>query len=155
MSNVADKKTGMPRPGQKFTDTEGLIQTAWYRFLLDLWRKTGASNSNPAQSIYLQYTPSGQVGYYSTDTGQLIGITPLPNQPGLPAQTQAPLASPWIFTATETGNLIVDSGLVEFSRGSLWITVSQAGGTVPMLLNDRVRITWFKVVPTVIFYPST
>ncbi len=97
------------------------------------------------------------MGYYDATTGAFVGLVPLPNIAGLPGKPQAPVASPWVYTTGETGNLVIDSGLVEFFRdnASGWITVSQQGGSVAMLKNDSVRVTWYNSIPKIIFFPTT
>jgi hypothetical protein len=81
----------------------------------------------------------------------------LGNSTGGPPQVLAPVVSPFIFMPVNAvGTLIVYGGQVEISRaGGAYILIGQTGGTIPMLVSDAIRVTWFgPSPPNVVFLPT-
>jgi len=74
------------------------------------------------------------------------------------AQTVA--TSPYTFTATIPGKVVVMSAKIELSGdgGTTWTTLSLTGGAVPVAANDQVRVTWTGVgsdnLPSVTWFPG-
>lgn len=75
-------------------------------------------------------------------------------------QVQAPTTSPFTFTSTVPGTLLVGGGKIELSgdSGSNWYTIGLTGGTISLLKNSSVRVTWTQAgasnVPAVVFFPG-
>lgn len=68
-------------------------------------------------------------------------------------QTVTPGASPYVYTATQAGLLIVSAGTVtsiELGRGGVYGLVGLLAGIVPVSIGDLVRITYV-VAPTIKF----
>lgn len=69
--------------------------------------------------------------------------------PGGVAQVQTPNVSPFLFIAATNGDLLASFGTVQVSRdnGETFFGAGAAGGSVAMLLNDQVRVSWAGAVP--------
>ena len=121
------------------------ISIPWYRLLITLWNRTGGATS---------------AGFLS------------PTTPGGSGQPQTLGASPFGFTATSGGQLLVSrkytvgaNGVrtreaggetVEFSRdgGATFYFAATAPALLPISYQDQIRISWFTPgPPTVIFFP--
>jgi hypothetical protein len=66
-------------------------------------------------------------------------------------------SSPFLFTPSFQGTLVVFGAEVELSRdsGTTWYKVTLNGGAIPLLVKDEVRITWYgSSSPIVTFFPS-
>lgn len=153
---------GVPFPqiDTPFVEAGGTVTYPWYRFLVNLWQRTGAGMALPPNAVILldsNGTPPVQA--FDAITGELIGTVPLSGSAGGPAQPQTLAASPFVFTAGEAGTLTVFGGQIELSRdhGLTYYLVSLTGGPVPLLKGDKVQVTWFSTQPPspVIFFPGT
>lgn len=72
-----------------------------------------------------------------------------------PISTVTPGASPYTYTASTIGHLIVTNGsglTIILARGS-GSTTCQSGVFIPMAANDTVTVT-YSVAPTIKFIPS-
>jgi hypothetical protein len=146
-----------PKLNAPFVDAGGMITTPWQRLLITLWRRTGGGAAVTPNSAIIQQNSSGGLDVFDSTSGAFLGTIQLTNQPGAPAQPQAPSTSPFVFIALENGQLVVFSGRVELSRdgGVTWYLASLTGGSFLMLRNDRARVTWFEAAaPAITFFPG-
>lgn len=153
---VLQSQQPFPRGDGPFVDESGFITDPWYRLLVSLWRKLGAQALDLTNAVYFTFDGS-TVSIWSVTTNTLQGTIPFQTAVGGPAQAQAPLTSPFVFIPASPGTAIVSSAQVEFSRdgGATYYLVTLQGGAVPMLLGDRIRVTWYgATLPIVTFMPS-
>lgn len=138
---------GFPRLDTPFVEpTSGYIVRPWQRFLLSLWVKSGGSSSSLPGSYYLNVTSDGAIGVYQSLTGELVGVLQ-PINPK-PPQTLTLGSSPFVWTPTASGTLVVYGAEVEIKRGaSAYAPIGLVGGAIPMLQGDSVRITWTSTSP--------
>ena len=65
-------------------------------------------------------------------------------------------ASPFVYTASVQGSVIVSGGpvsLIEYSKdGQLWFPTGQTGGVFQMVANDQLRVTYTNQ-PAMTFFP--
>jgi len=153
MSNVSQQP--FPRLGTAFVDEQRMLAKPWYRLLITLWQRTGA-NLPIGGTVILNNTPGG-IQALDAGTGALLGYVPLTAAVGGPPVVLAPAVSPFGYQATAPGTLVVTGAQVELRRGAIYYIVSPAGGAIPMLINDIVRLTWYNPaqLPTATFFPST
>lgn len=147
---------GFPKLDVPIVDEGGYLARPWHRFFISIFRRLGGSFSEIASSVF--FSASGaELGVYSNIDASLLGTLLLTGAAGGPAQPQAPSTSPFIYTATNAGTLVVFAAEVELSRdnGITWYKVTLTGGAIPMLALDRVRVTWYgPSVPEVTFFPD-
>lgn len=65
-----------------------------------------------------------------------------------------PGASPYTYTATDAGTVIVQGGtvtLIELGRKTTFVTTGMTFGAVPVSKGDQVRVT-YTVAPTMNFF---
>lgn len=144
--------------GAKIAEPNGQISGWFYRFLLSLWFRTGKDFIANVNAAYLQQAATGAgtpIEVRKAADGSLIGVIYIANTPGGAPIPQAPVVSPFQFTAPKDGTLVVESGKVELSRdgGGTWFQTSLAGGALPVLIQDQVRVTWFNAIPLITFFP--
>lgn len=139
---MAETNVGFPLIDTPFVDREGLHLTRpWYQFLRGLWMKTGQAGGGSVQGTILA-------------DGNLQVTTPVE---GESAQVIGPTVSPYTFTATFQGSLLVNGAQIEFSRdsGATWYVASLTGGLFPLLTKDQIRLTWYGAnAPTVVYFPG-
>lgn len=142
-----------PKLNTPLIDETGNPSIPWYRTLIDMWKKLGGSSSNTPDMVFFQQI-NGSIFAFDSASGDPLGQ--IPSLIAGPAQPQILGTSPFVFTATVAGTLVIDSGKVEISRnnGVTWYQCSLQGGAIPMLIADKVRITWFQQTPVVAFLPS-
>ena len=156
---TAGTKTPFPNLDIRFSDEAGNITKRWHRLLVDLWKKTGSSQSSTILSAYIQQSNSSSglpLRVYSA-TGVFLGEIRASAVAGQPAQPQTLAASPFTYTASQDGILVAENGKIELSRngGAVFYQVGLVGGGLPMLAADIVKITWFGAVsPKVTFFPT-
>lgn len=155
----------MPRLDLPVVNPDGTITEAWYRLILTLWLKTGSQTAVLGDAASLQNSivismktlaAGVPLKAWSPLTGEEIGIVVIANVgggPAIPVSTGG--GSPLTYTATVDGSFLAESGKVELSRdaGATWYTVSQVGGTIPMLKDDKLRLTWYSTAPTCVYFP--
>ncbi len=74
---------------------------------------------------------------------------------GAPIQVITPTGSPFTYTATAEGNLSVQGGtvtIVQFTRGSTIIPLGLTSALIPMIIGDKVTITYL-TAPSIYFIP--
>lgn len=144
---------GFPKINQAFVDTEsGIIAQVWQKLLQSLWQKAGGGASSTASAVFIYEDPSGNINAADSETGSDLGSLMLFG-PGAVSPVVVGV-SPFTYTATSPGLLAVSGGTIELSRsGSPFYTVSAAGGAIPMLTGDQVRIT-YGVLPVVGFFAN-
>ena len=72
---------------------------------------------------------------------------------GLPPSAVTPTGSPFVWTASNPGALVISGGtvsVVEVGRGAVWVVSGLLGGMIPVSAGDKVRMTYL-VAPTVTF----
>lgn len=146
---------GLPRLSAPFVDENGLLAKAWYRFVISCWRALGQAYVAPEASVVLQITETGTVNVIRASTGAILGQLNFSAAPGGAAEVQVVGASPFVFTATNGGTLLISSGQTELSRdgGGTFYVVSLVGNALPMLKNDVARVSWFGNAPSIVFLP--
>lgn len=155
-----DVKQDFPRLDTPVVEpTTGIVSKPWHRLFIEIWKKAGGGLLQVAETIYMGQTPAQagvSISAYRARDGVRVGDLLLTNVGAAPAEPQVLAGSPFVYTATRQGTLTVFSGQVEISRdnGLNWYLIGLMGGAIPMLRNDRVRVTWFQVdKPTVVFFP--
>jgi hypothetical protein len=137
-----------PDLGAEFVDENRFLARPWYRLLISLWKRTGGGFLNSSNSVYIGQAPVGSgapLAAYDSNTGKLIGMLFLNL-----------ISNPFTFTAGGDGTLIVFGGKTEISRdlGATFYPTSLVGGAIPVLIKDKIRITWFgAVAPQTVFLP--
>ena len=162
----------MPNLASVVVDEDGLLTTAWYRFFLQIWMRTGGG-STPLGSIpYILIDPNtGAVEVIDPISGAVLAtlVTLAEIQPLLDVEPQllvlagasAPAAavpqvvgaSPWTFTSLASGTLVVESGQVELGRNGAFVVCGMTGAAVPVLKGDQVRVTYYQSAPVVTLLP--
>lgn len=148
-----------PKLFTEFVTEDRRLAPAWYRLLITMWNKLGATNTTVAGAAVLVQAPGGgsPISVLDAVTGAFLGtLATTGGVPG-PAVPQVLVASPWVFVAPTTGTLVVDGGQVEISRnaGATYYPVGLVGGALPCQPNDRVRVTWYGAVPPpTVFLPG-
>jgi hypothetical protein len=148
-----------PDLGAEFVDENRFLARPWYRLLISLWKRTGGGFLNSSNSVYIGQAPVGSgapLAAYDSNTGKLIGMLYLKNVAGAPAIVLNLISNPFTFTAGGDGTLIVFGGKTEISRdlGATFYPTSLVGGAIPVLIKDKIRITWFgAVAPQTVFLP--
>lgn len=144
-----------PKLDSAIADPNGQISIPWYRLLITLWNRAGGAVPANLLSATAYVSLVGTlIDVFRNSDGAKLGTVQLDVSTGGVAVAQTVGASPWTFTAPKCGTLVVDSGQVELARGlgSFW-TVGLAGGAIPVMAADRVRITYYRTTPTVAFLP--
>ena len=149
----------MPKFQQPFVDAEGRLALPWQRVLLNIWLKTGGSNSIVSGLVYISEVAgtSDQLEAFDVQTGQSLGVLLLNATVGGPAQPQELTLSPFIFTSEVDGTLTSKTGEMELSRddGTTWYPFSVTGGAIHLKRADLIRVTWFgSAAPQVTFFPD-
>ena len=155
---MTSQQQPFPRLNYEFVDEQRKLAIPWYKLLITLWQRSGGSFIPTSGSVILQNTLGGIQAVDAT-SGTILGYVNLTAAVGGPAQPQVLGASPFTFVAVGPGTVVVYGGEVEVSRnaGVTWYSVTLNGGSVPLLLGDRIRVTWFDPAnpPVVTFFPST
>lgn len=158
----------MPRLDTPISDPEtGLVTIPWYRVFVDFFNRTGAGVISSINSALVTQTPGQPVKVVTPSGNEILTITVPGGSSNFTVETTTmsgggrvalvPGASPWVWqNPTTVGLLIVADAQVEFSRdGVTYDLWNLMGGTVRMLVGDRVRLTWFgPATPKAIFYPD-
>lgn len=159
----ANLPQGIPQLNSAVTNPDGTLNRTWFDFFRQLWLRTGGGTNLVVSALLqggiwvLEFVTSSiaVVGGNINASGTAVEIsTPLIG--GLP-QAQALGISPWTFTATFQGTLLVFGARVDFSRdaGATFFPVTLQGGAIPMLVGDLVKLTWFGDPPeSVVFLPG-
>jgi hypothetical protein len=113
---------------------------------------TSQFNSMPNYTVPLEVGKVTSKDWYFFWSGLFRGLAPGNVEPVVVT------ASPFVYSATRRGSLIVKGGtvtLIEFSRdgGTTYYDVGVIAGMFPVNAADLVRIT-YAVAPTVTFVPS-
>lgn len=152
-------------PFSTFQDEDGktvgtVLERPWYQFLRGMWLRIGGAVQDLVTGLLVgtNFVVMEISGFsFGVVTGTInSGNTVTVTTPvvGEAAAAVAAGASPFTYTATFQGTMIVFGGQVEFSRdsGASWILASLTGGFVPMLVGDQIRVTWFGAsAPTLTF----
>lgn len=152
--------TAMPRLQQPIVNPDGTISVPWYRWLTNLWARAGQGMQQISSAVFLQQTTvnaGAPISAYSSITGELIGQIQLTSSVGGPAEPQTLVSSPFAFTASETGSLVVFGGKLGWSRddGVTFYPVSLVGGAIRLLLGDIARVEWSGAEPpSVVWFPD-
>lgn len=158
VTSASAPQTVIPRFDTEFVDENRRIRQPWHRLLVDLYKKLGSSQANTPASVYFQLLANGQIQIFSSGTNASLGFLVFTGQIGKIPVPQPVGISPFTFSPTVAGTLMVENGMVEISRsggGGIYYKVSQVGGAIPMLSNDTVRVTWFgATAPKVTFFPT-
>lgn len=148
--------------GAKPLNPDGTISSWLLRFLLSLWFRQGKNFIANVNAAYIQQAPVGAgapLEVHKSSDGSLIGVIPVVNIPGQPAQAVVISGgSPFLWPAPKDGTLVVESGKVELRRpggalGATFWQVSLVGGAVPVLSSDEIRVTWYNAPPLLTFLP--
>lgn len=149
-----------PKLDARLTNEDGTISLAWYRLLISLWNRTGSNKIIDPRAVVLQLDPDGIVELIDSTTGEVLGtVVTTAAFAGGPARRQVVGASPFVFVADGPGTVVVFAAQAELSRdgGATWFKVTLQGGAVPVLIGDRVRVTWYGAgadnLPEVTFFP--
>ncbi len=136
------------------------ITHPWHRFFISLWQKTGGSTAGPTNTVYITQGDDDNAPLVVRKSippdFPVLGTFTLQNTGGGPAVPQVLGASPFIFEAPKDGTLVVFAAQVELSRdaGATYYKVTLQGGAIPVLLFDKVRVTWFGPnLPEVTYFP--
>ncbi len=148
---------GFPQLGTPFVQADGRIAIPWYKLLVALWQRSGGGNTPVQNSTYVAPIGGGNFAVFNSVTGDNLGTITTVAPTGAPVQVQAVGVSPYVFTSAGIGTLVVESGQVEISRdaGVTWFVLSLAGASVPVLVGDKVRVTYYNVAPKVTFLPTS
>lgn len=151
--NSGTQNTAFPQAGEPIVDlTTGVLTRPWQRFLANIWNKAGAGTSLTSTG-YLAIV-NGSLNAYQAVTGMLLGRIALFGQQGQPAVPLIVTASPFVFASPGTGTVVVESGQVELARNGIWYIAGLAGGAVPVLITDQVRVTYYNTKPAVTYLPT-
>jgi hypothetical protein len=79
---------------------------------------------------------------------------------GIPPSSEIPVtvsASPFIYSATQKGTLLISGGTISAiaysrTRGTFYNT-GQISGAIAMSANDQIKVT-YSGIPTMVFMPS-
>ena len=155
---MTSQQQPFPRLGTEFVSKDLRIGIPWYRLLITLWQRTGGSLVPTTGTVVLNNTVGG-IQAVDALTGTVLGYVFLGSASGGPAVPLAVGASPFVYQALGPGTIVVTGGQVEVSRngGGTWYLVTLNGGAVPMVTNDKVRVTWYDNTnpPVATFFPST
>jgi hypothetical protein len=78
---------------------------------------------------------------------------------GVPPTSESPItvgASPFIYSPTRTGNVIVSGGTVSnimISRSGTFYSTGQTAGSFSLAANDQIQVV-YTAVPLMVFLPS-
>lgn len=153
----SSKFQGFPKLDSPMVDAKGNAALPWYFLFITLWNKTGGSLVPANAPVFL--TVQGNLLQVFEQSNPIpIGEVALINKPGAAAQpVDVSSGTPFVFTATQTGTMVVFGAQVELSRdsGVTFFQVTLTGGAIPILAADQLRITWFGTdAPPVTFFPS-
>lgn len=156
MAAPASNTTPFPKLNSPLVDGNGNITHPWQRLLIALWQKTGGSGTLPNSSTYVAPIGGSNFGVFDAVTGTLLGVITTVSPSGAAAQPVSVSASPFVFTSAGIGTLVMESGQVEISRdhGATYFIGSLTGGFVPLLVGDKVRVTYYNSVPKITFLPT-
>lgn len=155
---------GLPDINSPFVEINREISRPWYQFLRQLYLRTGGAMFTLVNAVVDTFgvftlTANGVSSAVITGTENASGnVLQSTRLIGSPAVVLTLVTSPFVFIATAQGLLVVFGGQLDISRdnGGTWVPVGLVGGALPMLTNDRARITWFSSLPPpVTFLPST
>lgn len=149
---------GFPKLDSKIVNPDGTLDWVWYRFLISLWQRSGGASPGPTPpqvTVTLQLN-GGLLQAFEFPSGQLIGTLDILGLAGQTGEIQQPEISPWSFSSSSAGTLVVYSGKVEVSRnGEAFTPLGLCGGAVPIRAFDSARVTWFGPdAPTVVWLPT-
>ena len=178
---MASTVIGFPGLNSPFVDpTTGLLQQAWYQFLLTLWSRTGSgTGTTDTDQTSMALALEDDSAVVDTDRLQGLGMgltddtvdevdqaflqglamgllvdTPDSQTAGA-ISTETVGASPWTYTAGIDGNLLIKIGTVsqiDLIRGGTF-TTGLTAGFIPLAPGDQCTVT-YTAVPTVYFIPS-
>jgi hypothetical protein len=144
-------QTPLPILNTPFLDAHGFLTFPWYAFLSSLHTKSGGSLP-ASDSVALQFA-NGAITAFAAD-GAEIGPVAFTGTTKQAAELLDPVVSPFIYTASENGFLIVSAGAgIQFSRDHLtFYPISTNGGQIVMLTGDQVQVTWSGGPPSVVWF---
>jgi hypothetical protein len=158
LSNPTIHQAGVtiPKLDAPFVDPNGNITPWWFRVLNVLWTRTGGATPLP-YSAYIAENPStGNLTLYQGQQATEIGPVQTGTQAGAPPQVQSPSSSPWVFTATGSGTLVVAGGQVNIKRSTaVWHPIGLQGGCIPLLNGDQVQVIWYGASPPPVVWLPT
>jgi len=163
MTGQPNTSAGFPQVTAPLVEPEtGLIVFVWYAFLRQLWLRVGGAVGNILTGALAGVVPLLTIGQsvVALVAGELQKDGNV--RVNTPVEGDAPQIvalgnSPFVFHTVFQGTLVVFGGEVELSRdtGTTWYKVGLAGGAVPVLVGDEIRITWYSPVPPpVTFFPG-
>lgn len=155
---------GFPKIDSSFIDPNTLrIARPWYQLLRSLWLRTGGAVTSTVTAVFgafnvLLVSTSDQttavVNGVQLATGAVQVTAPVS---GTPSETVMVGLSPFVYSAVFQGTAIVSGSQVEISRNSgiTWFLVTLQGGAIPLLVGDKLRLTWFgNSTPGLVFLPG-
>lgn len=150
----------------RWSNPDGTLTLEAYRSLQSLLDRVGGTLgdqgtdtfgdllSDPTQSsVNVAYTDVTQPATSSDSLGEMV-LQPV-ERPTSAAEVVTPGASPYTYTATRDGFLIVQGGTVsqlDYRRIATNVQIGVVAGLFPVQLGDGIRIT-YTVAPTVTFIP--
>jgi hypothetical protein len=147
-----------PRLSSEFVEPNRLISIPWHKLLITLWQRTGGSIVPASGSVSLYNTGSG-IQAIDNASGTVLGFVYLASASGGPAVNVPATGTGQVYQAAVPGTLVVFGAKVELSRdgGANYFSVTLQGGALPMLVNDKARMTWFNPAtpPIMTWFPST
>lgn len=137
----------VPQLDVPLVDSNGIVNSGWYRFLIDLWTQVGGgTNVGSSLATVLKQAVAGEATVSAVDvqSSAVLGTLQLSTSRGDPAQVQKVGLTPFLFVAPKVGTLIVSGGSAEISRdvGTTFLLVSLSGGAIPVQVGDQVRVAW-------------
>ena len=141
-----------------FVEPSGHLTVPWFRFLVNLWNRTGGSNAPVTSAVYFVQAALGSLlAYLVQASGQVLLGTVLTTQSNGPtAQVLNPISSPMNFTASVAGTFIANSGTILLSRGgNLLGQIGVVGGCVPLMAGDGVQLQFNSPPSLVLWLPSS
>lgn len=147
--------TQLPVPQTRFLDANGNVALIWRKFLEALLVRTGgpAATSNALLNGNSNQQFAVQTAEKSTSA---VPLAQYRSQPGQTPNVINVTASPWTFTASSNGFLILDVGSVsnvEFQRNGVQATLGNPPEMISMRQNDQVIVT-FSSAPEAVWFPN-
>lgn len=154
VSTASSNVITVPRLDSPLIDDLKIITPPWHRFLIDLWRRTGASSGAIDQVVYLLEQDDGSIGVYDSQHNTLLGILFLRLPQGPNAEPQVPSGHSFDYQALVYGTLVSSSGALVLERRGVFAPCGLAGGAIPMLPGDIAHVTWYNDPPTIVWFPN-
>jgi hypothetical protein len=154
MSQPGVGPVAFPELASPFVDENRFLGLEWLRFLIALWQLAGGSQVPIFQAVFLRQLSPGEIGVYDVSVGGFVGLIRLKDFPGAPEVPQTLTTSPFLFTAPGDGFLTAFGCKIEITRTGGYYPVSLTGGSVPLMRNDGVRLSWTSGTPTAVWFPD-